>query len=104
MKRDNTYRRARDLGLDVNTLPHIDCDNEGGFAPIQCQGDRCFCVDQRTGLEKPGTRAPTLELVNCSAECGGIRTYAWTSARSHADHLIHYYATASLALSSFAVF
>ncbi|MPC28846.1 hypothetical protein E2C01_022057 [Portunus trituberculatus] len=26
---------------------------------------------------------------------GGIRTYAWTSARSHAHHLI-YYATASL--------
>ncbi|KAK8392409.1 hypothetical protein O3P69_014644 [Scylla paramamosain] len=66
IKRDNTYRRARDLGLDVNTLPHIDCDNDGGFAPIQCEGDRCFCVDQRTGLEKPGTRARTLELVNCS--------------------------------------
>ncbi|MPC35467.1 hypothetical protein E2C01_028890 [Portunus trituberculatus] len=29
------------------------------------------------------------------AVCGGIRTYAWTSARSHAHHLIHY-ATASL--------
>ncbi|MPC75270.1 hypothetical protein E2C01_069655 [Portunus trituberculatus] len=26
---------------------------------------------------------------------GGIRTYAWTSARSHAHHLIHY-ATASV--------
>ncbi|MPC75936.1 hypothetical protein E2C01_070336 [Portunus trituberculatus] len=26
--------------------------------------------------------------------CDGIRTYAWTSARSHAHHLIHY-ATAS---------
>ncbi|MPC61199.1 hypothetical protein E2C01_055265 [Portunus trituberculatus] len=30
-----------------------------------------------------------MEKFQC-AVCGGIRTYAWTSARSHAHHLIHY--------------
>lgn len=66
------------MGLDVNTLPEIDCDSDGGFAPVQCESDRCFCVDQRTGLELPGTRARSLEFVNCSGECllAGLREMA----------------------------
>nr|XP_053652019.1 LOW QUALITY PROTEIN: uncharacterized protein LOC128702033 [Cherax quadricarinatus] len=73
--RENTLRRARDLGVDANDVVTPDCDLGGGFAPIQCDGVWCFCVDERTGYELPGTRARSIELVNCSAPkpCAGYQ-------------------------------
>nr|XP_053651863.1 uncharacterized protein LOC128701927 [Cherax quadricarinatus] len=70
LMRENTLRRARDLGVDANDVVTPDCDLGGGFAPIQCDGVWCFCVDERTGYELPGTRARSIELVNCSGEFG----------------------------------
>uniref|UniRef100_A0A2R5L5B6 Uncharacterized protein n=1 Tax=Ornithodoros turicata TaxID=34597 RepID=A0A2R5L5B6_9ACAR len=50
------------------------CGPQGEFDPVQCdpQDGRCWCVD-RMGLEVAGTRARSLELVNCSArsKCAG---------------------------------
>ncbi|KAK8727075.1 hypothetical protein OTU49_009926, partial [Cherax quadricarinatus] len=75
LMRENTLRRARDLGVDANDVVTPDCDLGGGFAPIQCDGVWCFCVDERTGYELPGTRARSIELVNCSAPkpCAGYQ-------------------------------
>ncbi|XP_071535769.1 uncharacterized protein [Panulirus ornatus] len=75
LQRDNTLRRARDLGLDAEDVMTPDCVSGGRFAPIQCDGERCFCVDERTGSEVPGTRARSIEFVNCTAPrpCAGYQ-------------------------------
>ncbi|XP_066984826.1 uncharacterized protein [Macrobrachium rosenbergii] len=75
LQRENTLRRGRDLGIDLNSLMTPDCVTSGNFAPIQCDGSNCFCVDEHTGYELPGTRARSLEFVNCSAPkpCAGYQ-------------------------------
>ncbi|XP_037795742.1 balbiani ring protein 3-like [Penaeus monodon] len=75
LQRENTLRRGRALGVNLNSLLLPDCKQEGDFAPIQCDGERCFCVDRHTGYELPGTRARSIELVNCSSPrpCSGYQ-------------------------------
>ncbi|XP_042879578.1 uncharacterized protein LOC122258000 [Penaeus japonicus] len=75
LQRENTLRRGRTLGVDLNSLMLPDCKQEGNFAPIQCDGERCFCVDEHTGYEMPGTRARSIELVNCTTPrpCSGYQ-------------------------------
>ncbi|XP_069977259.1 uncharacterized protein [Penaeus vannamei] len=75
LQRENTLRRGRAVGVDLNSLLLPDCKQEGDFAPIQCDGQRCFCVDKHTGYELPGTRARSIGLVNCTTPrpCSGYQ-------------------------------
>jgi len=73
--RVETVKRAKALELSENDIVLPNCDPTGDFEPIQCNpitGD-CFCVDQ-TGFEIAGTRARSLDLVNCTnpKPCAGM--------------------------------
>ncbi|XP_045033793.1 LOW QUALITY PROTEIN: uncharacterized protein LOC116929499 [Daphnia magna] len=74
-QRVETVKRARALQLSSNdiSLPH--CDPIGDYEPVQCDPltGNCFCVDE-SGFELAGTRARSLELVNCTnpKPCAGL--------------------------------
>ncbi|KAL1501147.1 hypothetical protein ABEB36_006531 [Hypothenemus hampei] len=64
-----TSRRAKSLGVDPKSLRMPRCTKQGAFEPIQCDNEivsSCWCVDE-AGFELPGTRAPAVALVNCTA-------------------------------------
>lgn len=68
--RQETVKRARALGnVDDNSIALPTCDPVGDFEPVQCDPltGNCFCVDQ-AGFELAGTRARSLDLVNCTSE------------------------------------
>ena len=76
--RVETVKRAKALELNENDIALPNCDSTGDFEPIQCNpitGD-CFCVDQ-TGFEIAGTRARSLDLVNCTSKCSTLFSW-WT--------------------------
>ncbi|CAG0879216.1 unnamed protein product [Darwinula stevensoni] len=74
--------RARALELDGirefgNALVP-NCDDDGKFRPVQCSNEidadgPCWCVDG-SGFEVPGTRARSLNLLNCTnpRPCAGF--------------------------------
>ena len=67
-QRVETVKRARALSLPDMQIAVPNCNSIGDFEPVQCNpksGD-CFCVDE-SGFEVAGTRARSLELVNCSS-------------------------------------
>ncbi|OQV15699.1 putative Uncharacterized protein ZC84.1 [Hypsibius exemplaris] len=44
------------------------CDTATGqYSQVQCSGQKCWCVDPITGVEKSGTRTVNGSLPNCSA-------------------------------------
>ena len=54
-------------------FPHITCEEDGSFTPVQCTGGRrgtCFCVDTTTGHRLSGMRhtVPVEErdTINCT--------------------------------------
>ncbi|CAL4080089.1 unnamed protein product, partial [Meganyctiphanes norvegica] len=75
LQRENTIRRGRALGLSDNEIMAHSCDVQGDFVQIQCDEINCYCLDQHTGYEQPGTRARSIELVNCDApaRCSGYQ-------------------------------
>lgn len=52
---------------DANSINVPVCDDKGAFEEIQCDkhSGRCWCVD-KLGFERAGTRARSLEFVNCT--------------------------------------
>lgn len=68
-------RQARMLGEETDVFVPK-CRESGEFEPVQCSGngidEKCWCVDNR-GLEVGGTRARSLEIVNCTKKrsCAG---------------------------------
>jgi len=69
-QRVETQKRARALELNgVNEQPLPKCDPLGDFEPVQCDPltGNCFCVDE-SGFELAGTRARSLDLVNCTSK------------------------------------
>jgi hypothetical protein len=71
---ENPQREERMLGLP----PPPGCNSDGDFQQVQCNGldEDCWCIDSM-GFEMPGTRARSLDLVNCSRE------YIYLSPVSH---------------------
>jgi len=69
--RAEAKRRARSLEEEEAQSVNIpDCEPETGkFLPVQCSRNQvCYCVDPETGFEKSGTRANSVELVNCTSK------------------------------------
>lgn len=68
-----TLKRARALQVDQNSVSVPKCDQTGDFEPIQCDPvtGNCYCVD-KSGFELGGTRARSIELVNCSSNIYNI--------------------------------
>ena len=71
-----TVKRARALQLPDNDINLPACDPvTADFEPVQCDPltGNCFCVDE-SGFELAGTRARSLDLVNCSnpKPCAGL--------------------------------
>ncbi|XP_043224017.1 uncharacterized protein LOC122382571 isoform X1 [Amphibalanus amphitrite] len=72
----NSLRRSKSLSGDAARRVRLpDCTPEGQFKSVQCDPFKgfCWCVDDN-GFERPGTRARSLELTNCSrqAECADV--------------------------------
>lgn len=55
--------------MDENEMSLPSCDNSGDYEPVQCDPatGNCFCVDE-SGFEVAGTRARSLESVNCTSK------------------------------------
>jgi len=70
-----TMKRARALQVDENSVSVPKCDQTGDYETIQCDPvtGYCYCVDE-SGFELGGTRARSLELVNCTKPkpCAGL--------------------------------
>ncbi len=68
-----TVKRARALQMTDNDISLPNCDPIGDYEPVQCDPltGNCFCVDE-SGFELAGTRARSLELVNCTSK------FCWT--------------------------
>lgn len=64
-----TVKRGRALQLADNDINLPACSPLGDFEPVQCDplSGNCFCVDE-SGFELAGTRARSLELVNCTSK------------------------------------
>ena len=64
-----TVKRARALQLEDNDIALPSCDPVGDYEPVQCDPltGNCFCVDE-SGFELAGTRARSLNLVNCTGK------------------------------------
>jgi hypothetical protein len=63
-------RRARSLMPDdAKSVQVPECESESGkFKEVQCDSQSgCYCVDSQ-GFEIPGTRARSMDLVNCTSE------------------------------------
>uniref|UniRef100_S4R814 Thyroglobulin n=1 Tax=Petromyzon marinus TaxID=7757 RepID=S4R814_PETMA len=58
-------RRGRPVGTPL-FVP--ECDGAGDYRPVQCSGDRCFCVGAG-GAEVPGTGRPLGDPVTCPTPC-----------------------------------
>ncbi|XP_061424917.1 LOW QUALITY PROTEIN: thyroglobulin [Lethenteron reissneri] len=58
-------RRGRPVGTPL-FVP--ECDGAGDYRPVQCSGDRCFCVGAG-GAEVPGTGRPLGDPVTCPTSC-----------------------------------
>ncbi|CAM9658498.1 unnamed protein product [Lampetra planeri] len=58
-------RRGRPVGTPL-FVP--ECDGAGDYRPVQCSGDRCFCVGAG-GAEVPGTWRPLGDPVTCPTPC-----------------------------------
>lgn len=69
-----TVKRARALQMTDNDISLPSCDPIGDYEPVQCDPltGNCFCVDE-SGFELAGTRARSLQLVNCTS-----KFYCWT--------------------------
>jgi hypothetical protein len=52
-----------------NDISLPSCDPIGDYEPVQCDPltGNCFCVDE-SGFELAGTRARSLQLVNCTSK------------------------------------
>lgn len=64
-----TVKRARALQMTDNDISLPSCDPIGDYEPVQCDPltGNCFCVDE-SGFELAGTRARSLQLVNCTSK------------------------------------
>lgn len=72
--KNSAERRARALTpVEANSVQIPECDPVSGkFKEIQCDGEfGCYCVDNQ-GFEMPGSRARTLDLVNCTSKRLGM--------------------------------
>jgi len=60
---------------DAKFVQVPECEPETGkFKPVQCNGGGCYCVDSQ-GFELPGTRAKSLDAVNCTSKLWFV--YNW---------------------------
>lgn len=72
-----TLKRARALHMSGNEISLPNCDRIGDYEPVQCDPltGNCFCVDE-SGFEMAGTRARSLDLVNCTSKSPDFHTYS----------------------------
>ena len=66
-------RREHELHTSSVRGLTVRCDDRGDYAPVQCLGTQCHCVERATGhwrLDVPGQHVANIEKLNCGAGAG----------------------------------
>lgn len=68
LRRKEEIRKSQENGLPLIGVIEPQCDTNGQYAPVQCEGSICYCVDEM-GTAVEGYKAGIGELANMNCQC-----------------------------------
>ncbi|XP_045209457.2 thyroglobulin-like [Mercenaria mercenaria] len=68
LRKKEEIRKSQENGLPLIGVTEPQCDENGEYAPVQCEGSVCFCVDDM-GTAIEGYKAGIGELANMNCQC-----------------------------------
>ncbi|XP_060589673.1 thyroglobulin-like [Ruditapes philippinarum] len=68
LRKKEEIRMSKENGLPLIGVMEPQCDSNGEYAPAQCEGSVCFCVDDM-GMAIDGYKSSISELANMGCQC-----------------------------------